>query len=120
VCSAPAQNACGGCTTLANNVGDPCTVSGCASTYQCSSTSLACKDIAPTNLGASCGSCGGVVTCSGGCSIATPANYGTSCGVLNCGACAGSVPKQYNCSGVCAPIDTCSGAAALMATTICP
>ena len=33
----------------------------------------------PSNLGNSCGSCGGTIQCNGACSVSTPSNYGNSC-----------------------------------------
>ena len=61
----------------------------CGGMIQCSG---ACSFAGPGNLGQPCGSCGGTVQCDGSCSVPTPGNLGQGCG-----SCGGTI----QCSGAC-------------------
>jgi hypothetical protein len=91
VCNAPAQNGCGGCSSLANPPGGACSNGSCSGTYTCTgSNSTACNAPAPngctgcTSLanppGGACsnGSCSGTYTCSGINATACNAPAGTT------------------------------------------
>jgi hypothetical protein len=74
-----------------------------------------CPGSTPSNYGASCGGCGGQITCDGSCSIATPAGLGGACGaggcgVMTCGGCDNATPNAGTACGCAGGTIQCGGA----------
>lgn len=85
----------GTCTGARTDVGTSC--GKCGGTVKCDGT---CTIATPGNYGTGCGSCGGTINCAGACTVATPGNYGAGCGscggVINCsGACTVNTPANF-------------------------
>jgi streptogramin lyase len=78
----------------------------CGGTTQCDGT---CSVPTPINFGVGCGHCGGTINCAAACTVPDPATYGSACGhcggTINCAsACSVSDPANYGM-----PCGACGG-----------